>query len=106
MQYIKSKIELLKHSNCALNTTFFQAVEEVLISIKPLIDTDPTYAKHSIIDRILTPDRMVKFKVTWMDDNQNIKVNTGYRVQFNNALGPYKGGLRFHPSVNEDILNF
>jgi glutamate dehydrogenase (NADP+) len=106
VQYIKSKIELLKHSNCALNTTFFQAVEEVLISIKPLIDTDPTYAKHSIIDRILTPDRMVKFKVTWMDDKQNIKVNTGYRVQFNNALGPYKGGLRFHPSVNEDILNF
>ncbi len=106
MEYIKAKIEALKHTNCALNTTFFQAVEEVLISIEPLLENDSRYAKHSIIDRILTPDRMVKFKVTWMDDNNKIQVNTGYRVQFNNALGPYKGGLRFHPSVNEDVLNF
>ncbi len=106
MPSIEDIIESLKHTNCPLNTTFFQAVEEVLLSIKPILESDDRYAQHSIIERILTPDRMVKFKVTWMDDNNRIQVNTGYRVQFNNALGPYKGGLRFHPSVNEDVLNF
>jgi glutamate dehydrogenase (NADP+) len=106
MTNITSIIESLKQTNCALNTTFFQAVEEVLLSIQPLIDSDQRYNDHAIIKRLLTPDRMIKFKVTWMDDNNNIQVNTGYRVQFNNTLGPYKGGLRFHPSVNEDILNF
>jgi glutamate dehydrogenase (NADP+) len=106
MQSINNIIEDLKKSNCPVNNNFFQAVHEVLESIKPILDSNPIYEKHNILERIVTPDRMVKFKVTWMDDNNNIKVNNGYRVQFNNALGPYKGGLRFHPSVNEDVLNF
>ncbi len=96
----------LKQSNYSNSETFLQAVEEVLISIKPLLDSDPKYHKHSIIERILIPDRMFKFKVTWMDDKGGIQVNTAYRVQFNNSLGPYKGGLRFHPSVSADILSF
>jgi len=85
---------------------FYQAVEEVIYSIAPLLESDDKYKKHAILERLVVPDRIIKFKVVWMDDNQNIKVNTGYRVQFNNALGPYKGGLRFHPSVNEGILKF
>ncbi|MGB5867293.1 MAG: NADP-specific glutamate dehydrogenase [Arcobacteraceae bacterium] len=99
-------IENIKKSNCSKDETFFQAVEEVLESIAPVINSDPIYERHSIIERLTNPDREFKFKVVWMDDNQNIQVNTGYRVQFNNALGPYKGGLRFHPSVNSGILKF
>ena len=78
----------------------------MLESIQPVLDSDPIYEKYSIVDRLTTPDREFKFKVVWIDDNKNIQVNTGYRVQFNNALGPYKGGLRFHPSVNNGILKF
>ncbi|RLA73254.1 MAG: NADP-specific glutamate dehydrogenase, partial [Epsilonproteobacteria bacterium] len=99
-------IEKIRKSNCNTDETFFQAVEEVLDSLKPVLESDPKYKRHSIVDRLTTPDREFKFKVVWMDDNQNIQVNTGYRVQFNNALGPYKGGLRFHPSVNSGILKF
>ncbi len=99
-------IEKIKNSNCSSDETFFQAVKEVLDSLKPVLDSDPIYKRHSIVERLITPDREFKFKVAWMDDNQNIKVNTGYRIQFNNALGPYKGGLRFHPSVNTGILKF
>ncbi len=99
-------IEKIRKSNCHTDNTFFQAVEEVLDSLKPVLDSDPNYARHAIIERLVVPDREFKFKVVWMDDNQKIQVNTGYRVQFNNALGPYKGGLRFHPSVNSGILKF
>ncbi len=89
-----------------MHSTFDQAVNEVITSIQPIIASDIKYKQHSIIQRLTIPDRELKFKVTWLDDNQNIQVNTGYRIQFNNALGPYKGGLRFHPSVNSDILKF
>lgn len=99
-------IEKIRKSNCNTDKTFFQAVEEVLDSLKPVIDSDSKYKRHSIIDRLTTPDREFKFKVVWLDDNQNIQINRGYRIQFNNALGPYKGGLRFHPSVNSGILKF
>ncbi|MEA3354439.1 MAG: NADP-specific glutamate dehydrogenase [Campylobacterota bacterium] len=99
-------IEKMKLRECASDDTFFQAVQEVLDSLKPILDSNPDYKRHAIIDRLTTPDRQFKFKVVWMDDNQNVQVNTGYRVQFNNALGPYKGGLRFHPSVNSGILRF
>jgi glutamate dehydrogenase (NADP+) len=99
-------IEKIRKSNCSTDTTFFQAVEEVLDSLKPVLESNSIYERYSIIERLTTPDREFKFKVVWMDDNQNIQVNTGYRVQFNNALGPYKGGLRFHPSVNSGILKF
>ena len=85
---------------------FYQAMEEVVYSIAPLLKTDDRYKRHAILERLVVPDRIIKFKVVWMDDNQIIQVNTGYRVQFNNALGPYKGGLRFHPTVNEEVLKF
>ena len=99
-------IEKIKKSNCSTDKTFFQAVEEVLESLKPVLESDPIYERYAIVSRLTMPDREFKFKVVWMDDNQNIQVNTGYRVQFNNALGPYKGGLRFHSSVNNGILKF
>ncbi len=105
----KAEIAKLKNENCAEDDVFFQAMEEVLLSILPLFKSDEVFQqnqKNAIIQRLITPDRVIKFKVTWFDDNQEIHVNTGYRVQFNNALGPYKGGLRFHPSVNEGILKF
>lgn len=105
----KTEIAKLKNPNCAEDDVFFQALEEVLLSIFPLFKSDEIYdksAKNAIIRRLITPDRIIKFKVVWMDDNNEVQVNTGYRVQFNNALGPYKGGLRFHPSVNEGVLKF
>jgi len=105
----KAEIAKLKNENCAENDVFFQAMEEVLLSILPLFKSDKVFQeneKNAIIRRLITPDRVIKFKVTWFDDDHDIQVNTGYRVQFNNALGPYKGGLRFHPSVNEGILKF
>ncbi len=106
MSILKETIARIKKTNCSTDNTFFQAVEEVLLSIQPVLDSEPIYHKHSIIERLTTPDREFKFKVVWMDDNQKVQVNTGYRIQFNNALGPYKGGLRFHPSVNSGILKF
>lgn len=105
----KEEIAKLKNSMCAEDDVFFQAMEEVLLSLLPLFESDEVYAKNAknaIIRRLITPDRVIKFQVAWLDDNHEIQVNTGYRVQFNNALGPYKGGLRFHPSVNEGILKF
>jgi len=103
---VSKLLDSLRQSNYSKSSTFLQAVEEVLVSIKPLLDSDDRYVKHSIIERILVPNRMVKFKVDWVDDSGKIQVNTGYRIQFNNSLGPYKGGLRFHPSVDADILSF
>jgi len=102
----KEYIQQLKSLDCAQDDVFFQAMEEVLLSIAPLIMSNEAYTVNAILERLTVPDRVIKFKVTWFDDNHNVQVNTGYRVQFNNALGPYKGGLRFHPSVNEGILKF
>jgi len=99
-------IQKLKNPNCSEDDVFFQAMEEVLLSIAPLMKSDKRYKKNAIMKRLTTPDRIIKFKVSWLDDNNDVQINTGYRVQFNNALGPYKGGLRFHPSVNEGILKF
>ena len=103
---IKEEVGKLIESHRIEHDVFYQALEEVLISIAPLYLADEKYAKHNIIRRLANPDRIIKFKVEWMNDNNEIRVNTGYRVQFNNSLGPYKGGLRFHPSVNEGILKF
>ena len=103
---IKEEVNKLIESHRIEHDVFYQALEEVLVSIAPLYLADEKYAKHNIIRRLANPDRIIKFKVEWMDDNNQIRVNTGYRVQFNNSLGPYKGGLRFHPSVNEGILKF
>lgn len=85
---------------------FIQAVTEVLETLEPVISARPQYKKHSILERIVEPERTISFRVPWVDDNGNIRVNRGYRVQFNSAIGPYKGGLRFHPSVNLSILKF
>ena len=86
---------------------FHQAVKEVLDSLKVVIDkNEEEYRKLSILERLVEPERIISFKVPWIDDNGTIQVNKGYRVQFNSAIGPYKGGLRFHPSVNQGILKF
>jgi glutamate dehydrogenase (NADP+) len=106
MTTAEQEIKKFEKVGCDENQVFYQAMEEVIYSISPLLESDERYARHAILERLIVPDRILKFKVTWFDDNQNIKVNTGYRVQFNNSLGPYKGGLRFHPSVNEGILKF
>ncbi len=85
---------------------FLQAATEVLESLRLVIDKHPEYIKANILERIVIPERSFIFRITWMDDENNIKVNTGYRVQFNSAIGPYKGGTRFHPSVNLGIIKF
>lgn len=85
---------------------FHQAVEEVLEDIIPYIKDKPKYEEAAILERICEPDRVISFRVTWMDDDKNVHVNRAWRVQFNNSIGPYKGGLRFHPSVNLSILKF
>ncbi len=85
---------------------FHQAAEEVIDSVKPVLDKHPKYRKYKVLERMLEPERLVSFRVTWMDDNGEIQINKGYRVQMNSAIGPYKGGLRFHPSVYPGILKF
>lgn len=86
---------------------FHQAVKEVLDSLRPVIDAnEELYRKEAILERLVNPERQLKFRVSWVDDNGQVQVNTGYRVQFNSAIGPYKGGLRLHPSVNLGIIKF
>ncbi|MDR3345551.1 MAG: NADP-specific glutamate dehydrogenase [Campylobacteraceae bacterium] len=85
---------------------FNQAVSEVFSSLEPLLKKEPKYEKYNILERITNPERQIIFRVTWVDDNGVIRTNTGYRVQFSSAIGPYKGGLRFHPSVNLSIVKF
>ena len=85
---------------------YLQAVREVLESIETIVSENPQFEANGIIDRIVEPDSILTFKVPWVGDNGKVNVNLGYRVQFNNAIGPYKGGLRFHPSVNLVSLNF
>ena len=85
---------------------FHQAVSEVIESVKPVMDQHPEYRKAKILERIVEPERVIQFRVPWMDDQGEIHVNRGFRVQMNSAIGPYKGGLRFHPSVNLGILKF
>jgi glutamate dehydrogenase (NADP+) len=85
---------------------FLQAVREVLESIEEVVNENPQFDSAAVVERLVEPDRVLMFKVPWIDDNGDVQMNLGYRVQFNNALGPYKGGLRFHPSVNLSILKF
>ena len=105
MSYIKDTIETLKQTSPA-QSEFYQAVEDVLESIEPLLEERPKYREQAIIERLVEPERQVMFRVPWVDDNGQIQVNKGYRIEFNSALGPYKGGLRFHPSVNAGIIKF
>jgi glutamate dehydrogenase (NADP+) len=85
---------------------FHQAVEEVLESVKPVLDSNPEYSRAAVLERIVEPERVILFRVPWMDDEGQVHVNRGYRVEMNSAIGPYKGGLRFHPSVNLGIMKF
>ena len=85
---------------------YFQAVTAVLKSIEDVYNQHPEFEAVNLIERLCIPDRIIKFRVTWTDDKGKVQVNTGYRIQHNNAIGPYKGGIRFHASVNESILKF
>ena len=105
MSYAQRVIEGLKQKY-ASEPVFLQAVEEVLMTLQPLLDKDAKYEKYKILERITEPERINSFRVEWVDDKGEIQVNRGYRVQYNSAIGPYKGGLRFHPSVNLGILKF
>ena len=105
MSYLEEVFNYLKRTSPA-QTEFYQAAEEVLYSLQPLLDKYPKYRKHKIIERIVEPERQIMFRVNWVDDNGEIQVNKGYRIEFNSALGPYKGGLRFHPSVNAGVIKF
>jgi len=105
MDYIQQVLTQTKEKN-ASEPEFLQAVEEVLESLKPVIDAHPEYQKLAILERLIEPERVIMFKVPWVDDQGQVQVNRGYRVQFNGAIGPYKGGLRFHPSVYLGIIKF
>ena len=105
MSYVERVLERLKAQN-PNEPEFHQAATEVLNSLAPAIDANPQYEKAGLLERLVEPERVVMFRVPWVDDNGNVQVNKGYRVQFNSAIGPYKGGLRFHPSVNLSIIKF
>ena len=106
MGYVDEVIEQVVEKNPA-QPEFHQAVKEVLNSLRPVVDAnEEAYRRDAILERIVVPDRAFIFRVPWVDDKGNVQVNTGYRVQFNNAIGPYKGGLRLHPSVNLGIIKF
>mgnify|MGYP006359421741 FL=1 len=105
MSYTQSVIEDIAKRN-ANEPEFIQATTEVLETLEPVIAAKPEYQKNSVLERIVEPERTIMFRVPWVNDKGEIKVNRGYRVQFNSAIGPYKGGCRFHPSVNLSILKF
>lgn len=103
--YLKSVMDGLKARN-GHEKEFLQAVEEVLESLEPVVEADPRYEQQNIVGRIVEPERAILFRVPWVDDNGVVQVNRGYRVQFNSAIGPYKGGLRLHPTVNLSVIKF
>ncbi|MDX2418995.1 MAG: Glu/Leu/Phe/Val dehydrogenase dimerization domain-containing protein, partial [Xanthomonadales bacterium] len=104
-QYLNSVMATVKAKNRG-EDEFLQAVEEVLETLSPVLENHPEYIEAKIVDRVVEPERMIVFRVPWFDDAGNVQVNRGFRVEFNSAIGPYKGGLRFHPSVNQGILKF
>ena len=104
-EYLKGVLSNLEKRS-ANEPEFLQAVTEVLESLEPVVDADPKYEKNGVIERIVEPERAILFRVSWVDDNGKVQVNRGYRVQFNSAIGPYKGGLRLHPSVNLSVIKF
>ncbi|NOW87750.1 glutamate dehydrogenase (NADP+) [Clostridium beijerinckii] len=104
-EYVSSVLEKVKKTNPA-EKEFLDAVIEVLNSLAPVFDKYPEFIKAGLLERIVEPERQILFRVPWVDDNGNVQVNRGFRVQFNSAIGPYKGGLRFHPSVNLSIIKF
>ncbi|UDK96424.1 NADP-specific glutamate dehydrogenase [Lysinibacillus sphaericus] len=104
-EYVDGVFEQLKQQN-SHQAEFLQAAEEIFLSLVPVFAQHPEYIKANILSRIVEPDRIISFRVAWQDDNNQVQVNRGYRVQYSNVMGPYKGGLRFHPSVNESIIKF
>ena len=104
-EYLKRVYDGLAQRN-ANEPEFLQAVREVLESIQPVVEKHPEYEKAGLIERLVEPERVISFRVPWVDDQGKVQVNRGYRIQFNSAIGPYKGGLRFHPSVNLSVIKF
>ncbi len=105
MSYAKRVLEDLKKKN-PNEPEFIQAATEILESLEPVLEQHPEYEKAALLERMVEPERQIMFRVPWVDDNGNVQVNRGYRVQFNSAIGPYKGGIRLHPSVNLSIIKF
>lgn len=103
--YVEKVLEATKQKN-SHEPEFLQTVEEVLTSLAPVMDAHPEYEKAALLERMIEPERVIEFRVSWVDDKSQVQVNRGYRVQYNGAIGPYKGGLRFHPSVNLSIMKF
>ena len=104
-EYIKVTQEKW-HKQYEAEPEFIQVLDEFLDSVAPVIEEHPEYVEKNILQVLAIPERIISFRVPWTHDQGNAQVNTGYRVQFNSALGPYKGGLRFHPTVNQSILKF
>ena len=104
-EYLRQLMERVVKRNPA-EPEFHQAVSEVLASLSPVVDAHPAYIREGVMDCLVEPERIIKFRVPWEDDQGNVHVNRGFRVQFSSAIGPYKGGLRFHPSVYEGIIKF
>jgi len=106
MDYINEILDMVIRKNPS-ESEFHQAVKEVLESLRPVVEAnEEKYRREALLERLVEPDRQIKFKIPWVDDKGQVQVNIGYRVQFNNAIGPYKGGLRLHPSVNTGIIKF
>ena len=106
MSYVDEVIEAVVKKNPG-EPEFHQAVKEVLDSLRPVVEAnEEKYRKEALLERLVEPERVIMFRVPWVDDQGKVQVNKGYRVQFNSAIGPYKGGLRLHPSVNLGIIKF
>ena len=106
MSYVDSILERVQSQN-PNEPEFNQAVKEVLESLRPVIEAnEEEYMRDALLERLTTPERIIIFRVPWVDDNGQVQVNNAYRIQFNGAIGPYKGGMRFHPSVNLSIMKF
>ena len=105
MTYVERVLNDLKERNPG-ESEFHQAATEILTTLAPVVEKHPEYEKAGLLERFVEPERVVMFRVPWVDDEGKVHVNKGYRVQFNSAIGPYKGGLRFHPSVNLSIIKF
>ena len=104
-EYLQSVYDKVCQRNAG-EKEFLQAVKEVLESLEPVVEKRPDIVQAGIIDRIVEPERQIQFRVSWVDDNGKVQVNRGFRVQFNSAIGPYKGGLRLHPSVCASVIKF
>ena len=105
IKYLEDLMERVEKRNAG-EPEFHQAVREVLETIEPVLEMRPEFIEKGVVESIVEPERIIKFRVPWVDDNGKVQVNRGFRVQFNSAIGPYKGGLRFHPSVYEGIIKF